>query len=172
MDADGGYDNLNSISFSSDKQRKLIVKIKMAKYAKRQNDARRREEEEKTAFERKLTEAEDLRKIQFSEVEAALWQRAKTPSEQDKKSVVALPQENFTILPTPQNHLGRSNLPCPPLPEPGLSPQRLTPSVEPNDVQLSNPRFYPLISVNPPDDYYQPLPQKMVLVTTFNLCPK
>ena len=158
MDADGGYDNLSSISSSSDKQRKLIVKIEMAKYAKRQNDARRREEEEKAAFERKLAEAEDLRKIQFAEVEAALWERAKTPSEQDKKSVVAYPQENFPILPTPQDHLGCSNLPCPPLAEPGLSPQRLTPSVEPNDVQLSNPRFHPPISVNPPDDHYQPPP--------------
>ena len=112
MDADGGYDNLSSISSSSDKQRKLIVKIEMAKYAKRQNDVRRREEEEKAAFERKLAEAEDLRKIQFAEVEAALWERAKTPSEQDKKSVVAYPQENFPIVPTPQDHLGRSNLPC------------------------------------------------------------
>ena len=158
MDADGGYDNLSSISSSSDKQRKLIVKIEMAKYAKRQNDARRREEEEKAAFERKLAEAEDLRKIQFAEVEAALWERAKTPSEQDKKSVVAYPPENFPILPTPQDHLGRSNLPCPPLAEPGLSPQRLTPSVEPNDVQLSNPRFYPPISVNPSDYHYQPPP--------------
>ena len=111
--------------------------------SKRQNDARRGEEEEKAAFERKLAEAEDLRKIQFSEVEAALWQRAKIHSEQDKKSVVAYPHENFPILPTTQDYLGRSNLSCPPLLEPGLSPQRLTPSVESNDVQLSNSRFYP-----------------------------
>ena len=69
-----------------------------------------------------LAEAEDLRKIQFAEVEAALLQRAKTPSEQDKKSVIAYPQENFPVLPTPQVHLERSNLSCPLLPEPGLSP--------------------------------------------------
>ena len=142
MDTDGRYDNLSSISSSSDKQRKLIVKIEMAKYAKRQNDARRREEEEKAAFEKKLAEAEDLRKIQFAEVEAALWKRAKTRSKQEKETVMAYPQENFPVLPTPKDHLGRSNLPCPPLPEPGLSPQPLTPSVGPNDEQLFNPRFY------------------------------
>ena len=65
------------------------MKIETAKFAKRQNDAWRNEKKEKAAFERKLAEDEDLQKIQFAEKKSSAMAASVSPSEQEKKSVIA-----------------------------------------------------------------------------------